>query len=239
MTAALSRDGFEIIPEFFTATECDELIEAIGRIAKDCSLSAGLRNLLRDCPSVTNWASAPRLKMLIRSHLPDEPFAVRALFFDKTQQANWRVAWHQDLTIAVTRRIDVDGFGPWSMKSGVPHVQAPATMLAQMVTVRLHLDDCDESNGALKVIPKSHRDGKLSSNAIVAWRESSSVVTCTVKRGGVLLMRPLLLHASSSAVRAAHRRVVHVEYAGANLPGGLRWYEQAGDETRMEYSVAF
>lgn len=46
--------------------------------------------------------------------------AVRALAFDKRPDANWAVGWHQDRTIAVRVRIETPGFGPWSVKGGVP-----------------------------------------------------------------------------------------------------------------------
>jgi ectoine hydroxylase-related dioxygenase (phytanoyl-CoA dioxygenase family) len=153
-----------------------------------------------------------------------DAFVIRDLFFDKTSEANWKVAWHQDLTIAVRHRIDLPGFGPWSEKDGVPHVRPPVELLERMLTVRLHLDDCGEQNGPLRVLPCSHRHGKLDANAIRAWRAEVPAVVCTIKCGGVVLMRPLLLHASSPARRPEHRRVIHLEFAAEELPGGLQWY---------------
>jgi ectoine hydroxylase-related dioxygenase (phytanoyl-CoA dioxygenase family) len=152
-------------------------------------------------------------------------FPVRALFFDKLPRANWSVPWHQDFTIAVAERVEVPDFAGWSVKEGVIHVQAPAGILEKMVTLRLHLDDCDEENGALRVIRGSHRHGKLADADVERWKETGEVVTCAVPKGGVLLMRPLLLHASSPAKRPCHRRVLHLEYAAEPLPPGLRWYE--------------
>ena len=116
-------------------------------------------------------------------------------------------------------RIDVPGFGPWSIKSGVPHVQPPVEVLEQMVAVRLHLDDCGEENGPVRVLPGSHRLGRMVNPP---WGVPSGV-SCVVPRGGVLLMRPLLWHASSPAASPAHRRVVHIEFAAMPLPGGLKW----------------
>jgi ectoine hydroxylase-related dioxygenase (phytanoyl-CoA dioxygenase family) len=103
-------------------------------------------------------------------------------------------------------------------------VQPPAEVLASILTVRLHLDDADEAGGALKVVPGSHRYGRLSPAEIQRLKGSAGVVTCAVKRGGALLMRPLLLHASSAAARPLHRRVLHLEYSAHKLPGGLEWY---------------
>ncbi len=41
---------------------------------------------------------------------------VRAIYFDKTSEANWSVAWHQDKTIAVKEKVNIPGFEPWSIK---------------------------------------------------------------------------------------------------------------------------
>jgi ectoine hydroxylase-related dioxygenase (phytanoyl-CoA dioxygenase family) len=157
--------------------------------------------------------------------LEAEPRAVRGIYFDKSPEANWIVAWHQDLTLAVHRQIDVPGFGPWSLKEGVPHVQPPVDLLEQMLTVRLHLDDCDESNGALRVIPGTHRLGRLSRDAIRKLGNEKPATLCRVAAGGVLLMHPLLLHSSGRSHSGKHRRVIHLEYAGFDLPSGLKWQE--------------
>jgi ectoine hydroxylase-related dioxygenase (phytanoyl-CoA dioxygenase family) len=144
------------------------------------------------------------------------------LLFDKPPEANWKVPWHQDLTIAVKEKRDTPGFGPWSIKAGVLHVQPPVAVLETMLAVRIHLDDCDESNGPLRVIPGSHLLGRLSTEQI---REMSAppAVSCTVEAGGALLMRPLLLHASSASRSPLHRRVIHIEFASCDLPGELEW----------------
>ena len=152
---------------------------------------------------------------------------MRAILFDKTPVANWKVAFHQDLAIAVAERRAVDGFGPWSIKSGVPHVHAPAALLEGMVSARVHLDDCGLEHGPLRVMPGTHRLGKLTAARIATLRKKCEPITCIAPAGSVLLMRPLLLHASSAATRpSAHRRVLHLEFAAEQLPGGLKWFEQ-------------
>ena len=119
------------------------------------------------------------------------------------------------------------GFGPWSTKDGIPHVQAPAELLEQMLTLRLQLDDADASNGALRVLPGSHRFGRLSADRIQQLRREQPDFLCAVSAGDALLMRPLLLHASSRSAHPRHRRVLHIEYAGFNLPAELEWHEAA------------
>lgn len=150
---------------------------------------------------------------------------MRGILFDKTPDANWKVAWHQDLSIAVRAKHDALGYGPWSVKAGIPHVQPPVNVLRSMLTVRLHLDECDERNGPLQVLPGSHVDGVLAPAEIETWRQRIKPVACLVPAGGALLMRPLILHASSPAKRPTHRRVIHIEYAAAELADGIEWYD--------------
>jgi len=162
---------------------------------------------------------------LATAALGRDAFPVRAICFDKTREANWKVTWHQDVTIAVRKRIETPGYGPWSIKDGLSHVQPPASVLQRMVTVRLHLDDCGDANGPLRVVPGSHVHGRLSAVDISALRARESEVHCTALRGDVILMRPLILHASSAATAPDHRRVLHIDYAIDGLPCGLEWFE--------------
>ena len=186
-----------------------------------------VRNLMSVVPAVGELARSREMRRLVEPALGAGAVPVRAILFDKTPGANWKVAWHQDLSIAVRERLDVPGFGPWSVKAGVPHVQPPVGVLERMLTVRLHLDDCGPGNGPLLVLPNSHAAGVLSPDAVRGWRARVPAVACHVPAGGALLMRPLLLHASSAATAPRHRRVVHVEYASGDLPGGLAWAESA------------
>jgi len=218
--------GFCIIRGLIERQVCDELIEAIhcchlGRPGQ----SPNLRNLLQELPHVASLARSQRLLNEINSAVTGVAFPVRAILFDKTPAANWSLGWHQDLAIAVRERLDTPGFNAWSIKEGVPHVHPPEQILEQMIAARIHLDDCPAENGALMVIPGSHRAGKLDQMAIDRWRESDEPVVCAAQRGDVLLMRPLLLHASQPAQNPARRRVLHIEYATCDLPGGLQWYE--------------
>jgi ectoine hydroxylase-related dioxygenase (phytanoyl-CoA dioxygenase family) len=156
----------------------------------------------------------------------DEDFrAVRGIFFDKTAGANWPVLWHQDLCLAVKERRDLKGWSNWSVKRGVTHVQPPPEILARMVTMRLHLDDCPIENGALRVVPGSHHEGLLSRTAIQKMTIGPGEAVIA-KAGDAVFMRPLLLHASSAACRPSHRRVLHLEFAPSDLlPADLAWAE--------------
>jgi hypothetical protein len=228
---SIERDGFTIVPTVLDDETISLLAEHLTQIPLDRAVSQrggipyGIRNLLNIVPLARDIANSQVLRLLIEPILGCEARVVRGIFFDKTPEANWKVAWHQDLTIAVRRRIDVDGYGPWSVKAGIVHVQPPISILENMLTLRVHLDDTDESNGALRVIPGSHRAGRLLADEIQSWKAKSDRVTCNVERGGVTVMRPLLLHSSSAAINPTHRRVLHLEYCSAKLPDVLEWYE--------------
>ena len=217
MPHTLDQDGFQIIPSVLADSEVEALRMALGSLG----VAPGYRNLMQRIPEIAALAGSTKIIDLLGSGL----FPVRSIFFDKTPEINWLVPWHQDLSIAVKERINVPTYGPWSTKDGVPHVQPPVNILEPMVTLRLHLDDCDDSNGALRVIPGSHRLGRLQATDIVRVRSIEKEVVCSMHAGDALLMRPLLLHASSEASAPAHRRVIHLEYAACALPGGLEWAE--------------
>ena len=97
--------------------------------------------------------------------------------------------------------------------------------LERMVTLRLHLDDCGPQSGPMRVLPGSHTNGKLDDRAAATWsaRAGELAFDCVVPAGGVVVMRPLLLHASASGTTEGHRRVIHLEYAAESLPDGLEW----------------
>jgi ectoine hydroxylase-related dioxygenase (phytanoyl-CoA dioxygenase family) len=183
----------------------------------------GVRNLLDICPAVRALACDPRVRAYVKPVLGERAFAVRAVFFDKVPGANWSLFWHQDNVIAVDRRIELPGFSGWSCKAGVWQVQPPAEVLARMVAVRVHLDDCGAGNGPLRVLPGSHRHGWLD-DRLDEWKARVAEVACLTDAGGVVVMCPLTLHASAPAEKPAHRRVIHIEFAADDLPAGLDWH---------------
>jgi hypothetical protein len=225
----LAKDGFSVTGPLLDSVSIDRLIEATeGRDPGDArrqrnSGMYAVRNLLTLVPEVRALASSPVVRSIIEPVLGLGWRCVRGILFDKSPEANWKVAWHQDLSVAVERRLEVSGFGPWSVKAGVQHVQPPVEILENMLTVRLHLDDCGLDNGPLNVLPGSHALGVLDPASVEECRRARDPVACIVVAGAALVMRPLLLHASSSATRPRHRRVIHLEFSAGELPGGLKW----------------
>lgn len=220
-TDRLSQHGFAVVENVLNAEEVAALIEVLTRTVGPEGYAK--RSLLANVPEIAAVARGPKLMPLVQRVLGANAFPIKGILFDKTPGANWKVAWHQDNMICVRERIDAPGFGPWSVKDGVNYVQPPGEVLAGILTVRVHLDDCGVDNGPLRVIPGSHHSGLLNGAAIDQWRTEHEGITCTVPSGGALLMRPLTLHASSAATAPRHRRVVHLEYAANPLPNGLHW----------------
>jgi len=148
---------------------------------------------------------------------------VRAVMFDKTPEANWAVAWHQDRTLPVANRVEVEGFGPWSTKDGLLHVAPPFEILARMITLRVHLDSVDGDNAPLRVALGSHRLGRVPAEDAAARAAEYPVITSLAEAGDIWAYATPILHASDRADPPRRRRVLQVDYADFDLPGGLAW----------------
>jgi ectoine hydroxylase-related dioxygenase (phytanoyl-CoA dioxygenase family) len=224
MHADFQTNGFAIFENMLDRETIDCLRTSVDAVQS--STRGGARNLFRECPVINDLAHSEPMATLASQLICNSAFPVRATLFDKSDTTNWLVPWHQDTAIAVQQRVDTPGFGGWSSKQEVVHVHAPASVLEKMVALRVHLDDCHEENGPLRVFPRSHENGKLDTQQIDRWKMTASETVCCVRAGGILAMRPLLLHASSRASKPARRRVIHIDYACEPLPHGLQWFEQ-------------
>ncbi len=173
LLAAIEDAGFALVDGAVAEATVGRVVAAVEKHIADVpdDGAAGLRDLASTVCEIADLAESPNLRELASAVLGRAAFPVRVLFFDKNPAANWKVAWHQDLTIAVREQRAVADFGPWSVKAGIPHVQPPVAVLERMITLRLHLDDCAAENGALRVLPGSHGAGRLAPEAIQAWRE--------------------------------------------------------------------
>ena len=217
-----ARDGYLLLPGLLTDRECDGCARAA---APSATLSGGTRTMLQ-----APWCAA--LVQHLRRHaalaplLPAGAVAVQCTYFEKSVGRNWLVPWHQDLCVPVAERVEHPALRAWSVKEGVPQVQPPAALLEQLVAVRLHLDDCGPQDGPLRVLPGTHTAGlRAEGGSAGSEAAAEGAVVCTAPRGSALLMRPLLLHASSKARGASLRRVLHLLFAPPEPPHGLRWHQ--------------
>lgn len=217
-------EGYCLYPQMISEKVCDVLIEALEKGVSPAA--SGVRNLEKKVPAVRDLVQ-DRDVLAVAAHILEGPPAlVRAIFFDKTPSANWGVVWHQDKTIAVDRRMDIHGWGPWTVKDGQHHVQPDISMLEAMVTFRIHLDPADEENGCLMVIPGSHRRGVLSQSIIDELKVKEAGVACRAGAGDAVIMRPHILQSSRKAEKPYRRRVIHLEYSGYTLPAPMAWASQ-------------
>ncbi|MEO8377967.1 MAG: phytanoyl-CoA dioxygenase family protein, partial [Candidatus Sumerlaeota bacterium] len=185
-------DGFEIHRGLVARNVVESLMNAVEntRNEQDSPLRGGIRNLLQTCESVREFVLSETMLKLAKSIVGEAVVPVRVIFFDKTPEANWGVPWHQDLNIAVNKQADVEGFGPWTIKDGVPHVVPPRKVLDQMVTMRVHLDDCGSDVGPLRVAPGTHSRGILHSSQYPKEGIDYEPVECTAQKGDLLMMSP-------------------------------------------------
>lgn len=223
-------NGFSIIDNIYTTEEVDKILQQIDQTnsEKETFRKSGdlfaIRQFLKEVPAALDTIINEKLKSILTLLLGDNYFVVKSIYFDKPKASNWYVSYHQDLTISVDKKVSLDGFGFWTLKQNQFAVQPPLEILQNVVTVRIHLDDTNENNGALKVIPKSHLKGIYRPENI-DWTIENEV-TCNVSKGGIMLMKPLLLHSSGRTTDNRQRRVIHIEFSNQELPAELHWAER-------------
>ena len=216
----IQKLGFAIIPSMLKPMEVGVLLEAFSQAELPRS-RAGLRHAMK-LRAVASLAQDPRLMKIARGTLGADAFPFRATLFDKSPTANWLVVWHQDTALPLLERREIPGWGPWSVKDGVNYAHAPATALSQVLALRVHLDDSTDENGPLRVLPDTHTLGVLTDESLHDLSTRIAAIDCLVPQGGVLAMRPLIVHASSKSQTHAPRRVLHIEYASsASVADGL------------------
>jgi ectoine hydroxylase-related dioxygenase (phytanoyl-CoA dioxygenase family) len=220
-TAEATENGFAILHDVVAEAEVLAMFAAL-TVSGIPRSRAGARYLMR-VPAVASLAQDPRLVAIATSVLGTEAIPFGATLFDKSEASNWLVVWHQDTALPLRERRDVIGWGRWSLRAGVVRAHAPATALARVVALRVHLDDSTPSNGPLRVLPRSHVNGVLTDQQILKLARRVTPVECVAPRGSIVVMRPLLVHSSSKAKRTRPRRVLHLEYAASTeLEGGLQ-----------------
>lgn len=214
---ALRRRGYALI-EDVAAGDPNESFDRLVAGSK-----SGSRRIAADHCLVRALLDHPAVRDVVSKTVGPAAKPVRSIAFDKTAGRNWSVPWHQDRTIAVDRRIERTDTRNWTIKCGVPHCEPPVAVLENMLTLRWHLDGVGPEDGCLRVLPESHRLGRLTSPAIASLLSDVTPSDVPVSPGSVLLMYPLLVHSSRKRVTQGRRRVLHVELAAGSPPSPLRW----------------
>ena len=233
--------GFTIHPDIYSTEEINDIITIIDKSGHNNtnfrrnSTPYAIRNFISAFPQLIPILFNRQLIELISTKFGRGYFISKSIYFDKPPNANWFVAYHQDITISVDKKVKMPGFNSWTVKHEQFSVQPPVSILENNFTVRIHLDDTTDNNGALRVIPGSHLKGISRTDKINCI--SDGEVICNVPRGGVMLMRPLLLHASGKSTSQSRRRVIQIEFSKQELPEPLQWSEKYIPENMSDFDV--
>ena len=229
----ISAEGFSIINNVFTENEIQNLISLIENKTADNQENTtfrksqdlfAIRQFHKEIPETLPFIFNEKLQDIIESTFGEGFFITKSIYFDKPEKSNWFVAYHQDLTISVDQKIEVKNFENWTVKQNQFAVQPPTEILENNFTIRIHIDKTTKENGALKVINNSHSKGILRIENLDFETEKETI--CEVKKGGIMIMKPLLFHASNKTTNNERRRVIHIEFSKQQLPNGLEWSEK-------------
>ncbi len=226
---ALLTQGFIVIDDIYTVDEIEKITQLIEEadqsndaFRKTSDLFA-IRKCLTEIPELLPVVFNKKVKEVINRLFGEGYFVSKSIYFDKPQESNWFVAWHRDLTISVDKKVQLRDFSKWTVKNNQFAVQPPLLVLQDNFTIRIHLDKTDKDNGALKVIPGSHLDKELAHSTTFTTEEET---VCNVNAGGIMIMRPLILHSSHRTTNNKRRRVLHIEFSRAFLPKEIKWSER-------------
>ncbi|MCL7765457.1 phytanoyl-CoA dioxygenase family protein [Polaribacter sp. Z014] len=228
----LEGNGFSVLTDLYSENEINRILACIENTEQDGNSFMktkdlfAIRQLIKNVPELSNLLFNKKLTELISELSVSEYFLTKAIYFDKTSESNWFVAYHQDLSISVDKKADLKNYVNWTFKKGQNGVQPPIKILQDTITIRIHLDKTDKNNGALKVIPKSHLNGIILADS-KNWNIENEFI-CEVEKGGVMLMKPLTLHASNRTTNGKKRRVIHLEFNKHKLTEPLAWLEHYG-----------
>lgn len=225
----MEQKGFCIINSIYSFDEIQSIANLIDTLntskptfRKSEDLFA-IRQFIKELPEIKKLVFNDNLQSVINTIVGNDYFIVKSIYFDKPEKSNWFVAYHQDLTISVDKKIETEGFNFWTSKHNQFAVQPPTSLLENIFTIRIHLDDTDEENGALKIVEGSHLKQIYRPEAI-DWKTEKETF-CNVEQGGIMLMKPLLFHGSNRTTNQKRRRVIHLEFSNTVLPQEINWAE--------------
>ena len=229
----INSEGFAIINNIYSENEIEKIIAEIEKVTENETESStfrksedlfAIRQFHKEIPKTLNLIFNENLSEIIKQNFGENYFITKSIYFDKPEKSNWFVAYHQDLTISVDKKIEIENFENWTTKQNQFAVQPPKEILEQNFTIRIHIDKTTKENGALKVLNKSHRKGIVRTENIEIEKERETI--CEVEKGGIMIMKPLLFHASSKTTNNERRRVIHIEFSNQKLPNKLEWSEK-------------
>ncbi len=237
----LEENGYSVLADLYSDNEISQILACIENAEQDGNSFMktkdlfAIRQLIKNVPELSDLLFNKKLTELISNLSESEYFLTKAIYFDKPSKSNWFVAYHQDLSITVDKKADLENYVNWTFKKGQHGVQPPIKILQDTITIRIHLDKADKNNGALKVIPKSHLNGIVRADS-KDWNIENQFV-CEVEKGGVMLMKPLTLHASNRTTNGKKRRVIHLEFNEHNLTEPLNWLEYWNGKANTQHYI--
>ncbi|WP_372371489.1 phytanoyl-CoA dioxygenase family protein [Candidatus Uabimicrobium sp. HlEnr_7] len=215
----LKSQGFFKAQQKISSSKIDSLLECIEQIKPNHSYPKSIRyrknklyairNLIQISSPIKDILSDTIIKNICRGSV-----IIHSLLFDKITEANFRVPFHQDIVMP--------HHGADKIVTNVPHKNLPPEILEQLIVMRIHLDDNNIDNGPLQVIPQTHSQGIISDKGISNIVQKKNKHVCTMLRGEILLMKPLLLHSSNRSSSHKHRRVIHLVFAPRSLQ--IPWF---------------
>lgn len=225
----LVENGFSVIDSIYSEKEIAAIVGVIDSLdtsnptfRKTDDLFA-IRQFIKEVPEIKNLLFNSKLSDIINSIGGNDYFIVKSIYFDKPEKSNWFVSYHQDLTISVNEKKEIENFTNWTKKHNQFAVQPTTGILENIFTVRIHLDNTNSENGALKILNKSHQKSVFRLDNIDFCNEEELI--CDVKSGGIMIMKPLLFHGSNKTTNDKNRRVIHIEFSNKILPENLQWSE--------------
>ncbi len=229
----INSEGFAVIEKVYSDNEIEKIISIIDKVTLDHNGNStfrksqdlfAIRQFNKEIPETINFIFNQNLREIIKLNFGDNYFITKSIYFDKPEKSNWFVAYHQDLTISVNKKVEIENYENWTTKQNQFAVQPPKEILEQNFTIRIHIDKTTKENGALKVLNKSHKKGIVRAENIELENETETI--CEVEKGGIMIMKPLIFHASNKTTNNERRRVIHIEFSNQKLPHELEWSEK-------------
>ena len=229
----INSEGFAIIDNVYSENEIEKIIAEIEKVTENETENStfrksqdlfAIRQFHKEIPETLNFIFNQNLREIIKLNFGENYFITKSIYFDKPEKSNWFVAYHQDLTISVDKKVEIENYENWTNKQNQFAVQPPKEILEQNFTIRIHIDKTTKENGALKVLNKSHKKGIVRTENIDIENEKETI--CEVEKGGIMIMKPLIFHASNKTTNNERRRVIHIEFSNQKLPNELEWNEK-------------